>query len=162
MLGGGKVQALRCVAVRPNGAPVQGGKTTTIAARHFVLAGGAINSPAVLMRSKVPDPHGLLGAHLPAPVVMSAAVLKQRVEGWAGAPQTVYTDHYMDTQPIDGPMGFKLEAPPCTRSSWPPPCRATGSRVPICWPSFPHPCAAGLAARRVPSRAPGGPCQTAQ
>jgi choline dehydrogenase-like flavoprotein len=43
---------------------------------------------------------------------MSAAVLKQRVEGWAGAPQTVYTDHYMDTQPIDGPMGFKLEAPP--------------------------------------------------
>ena len=113
VLGGGTVQALRCVAVRPNGAPVQGGKTTTIAARHFVLAGGAINSPAVLMRSKAPDPHGLLGARtFLHPVVMSAAVLKQRVEGWAGAPQTVYTDHYMDTQPIDGPMGFKLEAPP--------------------------------------------------
>ena len=112
VMSGSKAQSLRCVAVQPNGA-LQGGKTTTIAARHFVLAGGAINSPAVLMRSKAPDPHGLLGARtFLHPVVMSAAVLKQRVEGWAGAPQTVYTDHYMDTQPIDGPMGFKLEAPP--------------------------------------------------
>ncbi len=113
VLAGGKVQALRCVAVHPNGAPVTAGQGTSIVAKHFVLAGGAINSPAVLMRSKAPDPHGLVGARtFLHPVVMSAAVLEQRVEGWAGAPQTVYSDHFMGTQAIDGPLGFKLEAPP--------------------------------------------------
>ena len=30
----------------------------------------------------------------------------------AGAPQSVYSDHYLDTLPLDGPIGFKLEAPP--------------------------------------------------
>ncbi|MBX3632018.1 MAG: GMC family oxidoreductase [Simplicispira sp.] len=113
VLAGGKGQALHCVAVLPNGAPTTPAQTTTIVATHFVLAGGAINSPAVLLRSKAPDPHGLLGTRtFLHPVVMSAAVLEQRVEGWAGAPQTVYTDHYLETQPIDGPIGFKLEAPP--------------------------------------------------
>jgi len=113
VLAGGKAQALHCVAVLPNGAPTTPAQTTTIVATHFVLAGGAINSPAVLLRSKAPDPHGLLGTRtFLHPVVMSAAVLEQRVEGWAGAPQTVYTDHYLETQPIDGPIGFKLEAPP--------------------------------------------------
>jgi choline dehydrogenase-like flavoprotein len=34
------------------------------------------------------------------------------VEGWAGAPQTIYTDHFLTTQAVDGPMGYKLEAPP--------------------------------------------------
>ena len=28
---------------------------------NFVLAGGAINSPALLLRSQAPDPHGRLG-----------------------------------------------------------------------------------------------------
>jgi choline dehydrogenase-like flavoprotein len=43
---------------------------------------------------------------------MSAAVMDQKVEGWQGAPQTIYTDHFLETDPIDGRMGFKLEAPP--------------------------------------------------
>lgn len=110
---GGKVQSLRCVAVDGNGRARDAGRPTTIVARHFVLAGGAINSPAVLLRSKAPDPHRRLGTRtFLHPVVMSAAVMEQAVEGWAGAPQSVYTDHYLETQPIDGPMGFKLEAPP--------------------------------------------------
>ena len=43
---------------------------------------------------------------------MSAAVMPAKVEGWQGAPQSIYTDHFLETQPIDGPIGFKLEAPP--------------------------------------------------
>jgi choline dehydrogenase-like flavoprotein len=34
------------------------------------------------------------------------------VDGYAGAPQTVYSDHFLHTQAIDGPLGYKLEAPP--------------------------------------------------
>ncbi len=33
-------------------------------------------------------------------------------KAWAGAPQSVYSDHFLETQPIDGPIGYKLEAPP--------------------------------------------------
>ena len=86
---------------------------TKIIAKHYVLAGGAINSPAVLLRSGAPDPHGTLGQRtFLHPVVMSSGVFEQKVEAWQGAPQTIYTDHFLDTQAIDGPIGYKLEAPP--------------------------------------------------
>jgi choline dehydrogenase-like flavoprotein len=86
---------------------------TRIVARHYVVAGGAINSPALLLRSEVPDPHALLGKRtFLHPVVISSAVFEQKVEGWSGAPQTIYSDHFLDEHPIDGPIGYKLEAPP--------------------------------------------------
>jgi len=115
-LANGKVTALFCRPVMPNGAPVTAASAqiaTRIIAKHYVLAGGAINSPAVLLRSNAPDPHGLLGTRtFLHPVVMSSGVFAQKVEAWSGAPQTIYTDHFLDTQAIDGPMGYKLEAPP--------------------------------------------------
>jgi len=110
----GRLRSVRCIAVKPNGAPVESGiNATTIIAKHFVLAAGAINSAALLLRSNAPDPHGRLGRRtFLHPVVMSAAIMSHKVEAWAGAPQTIYTDHFLGTQPIDGPIGFKLEAPP--------------------------------------------------
>jgi choline dehydrogenase-like flavoprotein len=115
-LANGKVTALVCRTVEQNGAPAQTVRAQTaikIVAKHYVLAGGAINSPAVLLRSGAPDPHGLLGARtFLHPVVMSASVFAQKVEAWNGAPQSIYSDHFMETQAIDGPIGYKLEAPP--------------------------------------------------
>lgn len=115
-LANGKVTALYCQSVMPNGAPALSGharSATKIIANHYVLAGGSINSPGVLLRSGAPDPHGLLGARtFLHPVVMSSAVFTQKVEAWNGAPQTIYSDHFLDTQAIDGPIGYKLEAPP--------------------------------------------------
>lgn len=93
--------------LRPSGA------RTRVHAQHYVLAGGAINSPALLLRSAAPDPHQLLGARtFLHPTVVSAARFEQRVDGYAGAPQTIYSDHFLETQAIDGPIGYKLEAPP--------------------------------------------------
>lgn len=107
----GKAQAVDCVPVSLNGTAGSGG--TRITARHVVVAGGAINSPALLMRSNAPDPHSRLGLRtFLHPVVLSAAVFERAVEGWQGAPQTMYTDHFLEVAPIDGPMGYKLEAPP--------------------------------------------------
>jgi choline dehydrogenase-like flavoprotein len=111
-MAGGKVAALRCVPVSANGT-ISPAASTRIVARHYVVAGGAINSPALLLRSKLPDPHGLAGQRtFLHPVVISAAQFDHRVAGWDGAPQTIYTDHFLDTQAIDGPIGYKLEAPP--------------------------------------------------
>ncbi len=115
-LSNGKVTALICRSVTSNGALAhvrQAQSAIKIIAKHYVLAGGAINSPAVLLRSGAPDPHGRLGERtFLHPVVMSSAVFEQKVEAWNGAPQSIYSDHFMDTQAIDGPMGYKLEAPP--------------------------------------------------
>ncbi|CAG1017767.1 putative GMC-type oxidoreductase [Burkholderiaceae bacterium] len=111
-LANGRVSALNCVAVRRNGEPASA-QITRVVAKHYVVAGGAINSPALLMRSRLPDPHGLLGRRtFLHPVVISSATFDQPVKGWDGAPQTIYSDHFLDTQEIDGPIGYKLEAPP--------------------------------------------------
>jgi choline dehydrogenase-like flavoprotein len=110
--GDGRISGLNCIPVQTDGRPASA-KVTRIVAKHYVVAGGAINSPALLKRSRVPDPHGLLGTRtFLHPVVLSAASFEQRVEGWNGAPQTIYTDHFLHTQAIDGPIGYKLEAPP--------------------------------------------------
>lgn len=107
-------ETVRGLEVRPvalNGRPE--GSTLRITARHVVVAGGAINSPALLLRSKAPDPHARLGRRtFLHPVVVSSAVFDEAIEGWSGAPQTLYTDHFLDVAPIDGPIGYKLEAPP--------------------------------------------------
>jgi len=67
----------------------------------------------LLLRSQLPDPHGLLGRRtFLHPVVISAATFADKVQGWDGAPQTLYSDHFLHTQPLDGPIGYKLEAPP--------------------------------------------------
>jgi choline dehydrogenase-like flavoprotein len=106
----GRIAALTCAAAPGSGAATG---ATRIVARHYVLAGGAINSPALLLRSDAPDPHKRLGTRtFLHPVVISAATFPQTVAGWDGAPQTIYSDHFLGTQPIDGPIGYKLEAPP--------------------------------------------------
>lgn len=108
----GRIAGLDCVAVAPDGS-ADGGRTLRVTAKHYVAAAGAINTPGLLLRSSLPDPHGRLGRRsFLHPVVVSAAVFDQRVEGWAGAPQTLYSDHFLRGAPLDGPIGYKLEAPP--------------------------------------------------
>jgi choline dehydrogenase-like flavoprotein len=107
-----QVQALLCEPVKVNGTKTSD-KVMKVVAKHYVLAGGAINSPAVLKRSKAPDPHDLLGKRtFLHPVGFSAAVYEQRIDGWTGAPQSIYSDHFVHNAPMDGPIGYKLEATP--------------------------------------------------
>jgi choline dehydrogenase-like flavoprotein len=108
----GRVLALEGHAMDARGiAPTP--RSVRVRARAFVSAAGAIGTPALLLRSGAPDPHGILGKRtFLHPAVVSAALMPDRVDGYAGAPQTVYSDHFLGTQPIDGPLGYKLEAPP--------------------------------------------------
>lgn len=109
---GNRVERLQCVALAPDGLTPTA-RTLAIHARHFVVAGGAINSPALLLRSEAPDPYRRLGLRtFLHPTVISAALFETRVDGYEGAPQSVYSDHFLERDPIDGPLGFKLEVPP--------------------------------------------------
>jgi choline dehydrogenase-like flavoprotein len=55
-LQGDKVTGLVAEPVALDGAV--SGAPVRITARHYVVAGGAINSPALLLRSGAPDPYG--------------------------------------------------------------------------------------------------------
>lgn len=108
----GRITGLQAVGMDTAGIR-PGPYKVTVKARHYVLAGGAINNPALMMRSNLPDPHGLLGKRtFLHPVNVSAAIMPGKVEGYNGAPQSIYSDHFLDTLPLDGPIGYKLEAPP--------------------------------------------------
>ena len=107
-----RVTELEAFAMDADGV-VPTARKITVRARAFVAAAGAIGTPALLLRSGTPDPHALVGKRtFLHPSVVSAALMPEPVDGFAGAPQSIYTDHYLDTQPIDGPLGYKLEAPP--------------------------------------------------
>ena len=109
---GSRVTALDGVALQADGLHPSG-RRVHLRARHFVIAGGAIGSPALLLRSGVPDPQRLLGKRtFLHPVLISSALMPERVDAYAGAPQSIYTDHFLHQAPIDGPLGFKLETPP--------------------------------------------------
>lgn len=109
---GDRVVELQCSALDPSGLE-PGPYRVTVRARTFVAAGGAINTPALLLRSDVPDPYERLGKRtFLHPVVISSAVMPEDVRPFSGAPQSIYSDHFLSTQPIDGPVGFKLETPP--------------------------------------------------
>jgi choline dehydrogenase-like flavoprotein len=107
-----RVTELEAFAMNANGVmPTE--RKVMVRARVVVAAAGAIGTPALLLRSGAPDPHALAGKRtFLHPSVVSAALMPEHVDGFAGAPQSIYSDHFLDTQPIDGPLGYKLEAPP--------------------------------------------------
>ncbi|GLP95781.1 GMC family oxidoreductase [Paraferrimonas sedimenticola] len=95
-----------------NSARRDSGKRLTLKAQHFVLAGGAINTPALLLRSELEDPHAILGKGTCLhPSLISAAIFDEPIKAHAGAPQSIYSDQFLwpeDPQQL----GFKLEAAP--------------------------------------------------
>ncbi|MBG8554341.1 FAD-dependent oxidoreductase [Hymenobacter guriensis] len=81
----------------------------TVRARRVVVAGGAIQSPALLLRSGLRHPH--LGRHLHLhPTVVVSGAYAQRMDPWFGPMMSVVNDTYTM---LDGSnYGAKLETPP--------------------------------------------------
>lgn len=77
---------------------------------YIFLAAGGVGSPAILKRSDVRDPLELIGKRtFLHPVIATAAIFRDEVNPFYGAPQSIYSDHFIDN-PIK--CGFKLEVPP--------------------------------------------------
>lgn len=89
------------------------GTLLTIKAQHYIAAGGAINTPALLLRSQLPDPYKLLGKRtLIHPVALSLAQMPERIDPFFGTPQSIASDHFQWKDGATGPIGYKLEVPP--------------------------------------------------
>jgi choline dehydrogenase-like flavoprotein len=112
VLGGDRVESVECAGMSADGT-LPTTRRVRVRARAFVCAAGAIGTPALLLRSGTPDPYATLGLRtFLHPTVVSAALMPSPVEGYRGAPQTIYSDQFMESAPVGGPVGFKLEAPP--------------------------------------------------
>jgi len=97
-------QAIDLATDRPTGRKV------VVRPRAVVLAGGAINTPALLLRSEQ-NPNGRVGKRtFLHPVVAEVGIYSRRIDAWYGAPQSVASHHFADRGP--GKAGFFMECAP--------------------------------------------------
>jgi len=100
-------QAMSDDRVTPTGVEIE------IRAQHTIVACGGISGPGLLLRSQLPDPHERIGKRtFLHPVPFSMALFSDKVEGYWGAPQSIYSDYFVWKDGAEGPMGFKLEVSP--------------------------------------------------
>lgn len=87
--------------------PDGGAIPLTVRARTVVVAGGALETPAILLRSGIGGPAAgrFLRLH---PVDALAAIYPEPQRAWWGAPQTVVVDEHRD---LAGGYGFLVECP---------------------------------------------------
>jgi choline dehydrogenase len=106
----GRAAALEGDAIAADGV-TRTGATVEVRARHYVLAAGALNTPALLLRSQAPDPHARLGRPtLVHPHVVTFAQMPARVDPYYGAPQSLASDEFQWKNPPADGAAFKLEA----------------------------------------------------
>lgn len=112
LIEGDKVTGIECLGLDERCvAPT--GRKILVKARHYVLAGGGINTPGLLLRSDAPDPHGRTGKRTFLHVVnFSAAQFERLINPFYGAPQSIYSDHFQWDDGATGRMSYKLEVPP--------------------------------------------------
>ncbi len=108
---GRRVTAVRAEVLDPTKPkPTPTGVKVTVKPKLTVVSGGAINSPGLLLRSGL-DADGRVGARTWLhPVVASLAEMPFEVKAFTGAPQSVYSHHFVERGP--GQMGYFLEVPP--------------------------------------------------
>ncbi len=93
----------------------------TVRPKVVAVCGGAINSPALLLRSGID--HGPLGRRtFLHPVIAVPGVYAERIDPFYGAPQSVSSHHFIDRGPER--VGYFLEAAPMHPM-------LTGSAMPI-------------------------------
>lgn len=104
----GRITEVQAVVMR-RGADRVAGPKITVKAERFAVCGGAINSPALLLRSGLDQ--GPVGKRTWLhPVVLVVGAFDERIDGWYGAPQTVTSHEFIDRGP--GEIGFFLEVAP--------------------------------------------------
>jgi choline dehydrogenase-like flavoprotein len=80
----------------------------TVRAPAVVVAGGSVESPALLLRSGLTNPN--IGRHLRLhPVAVVFGLYDDPIEPWKGSLQTVLSDHFAR---LSGAHGFRVEVMP--------------------------------------------------
>jgi len=106
---GGKVTAVHG-RIQELNAPLPDGPRVTVRPRVLALSAGAINSPALLLRSGL-DWQGRVGKRtFLHPVIAVLGEYRHEIHPWYGAPQTAHSHDPLDRGPDK--IGYFLEAAP--------------------------------------------------
>ena len=98
----GRARAVVATVTREDGSTGE----LTVNAPTVVVAAGAIESPALLLRSKIGGP--AVGRHLRLhPAALVGGVYETPIEGWIGQIQSALSDQFKDAE---GDWGFLIEA----------------------------------------------------
>lgn len=85
-------------------------RKVTVSPKVLVLSCGAINTPALLLRSGI-DPNGRTGKRtFLHPVIAMAAEFERHIDGYYGAPQSAASHHFIERGPDK--VGYFLETAP--------------------------------------------------
>jgi choline dehydrogenase-like flavoprotein len=105
-----RASAVVCEALDPGPERRRGNRFVVHVRRGIVLAGGAINTPALLLRSKIGNGNGQVGRRtFLHPTVPILAYYDEPIEAFYGAPQSVACHHFADRADR---VGYFLETPP--------------------------------------------------
>jgi choline dehydrogenase-like flavoprotein len=105
--GGGKYALHGTLLQKDGRTPTE--QTVTLEPEHVLLAGGAINTPGLLLRSGV-NSDGLVGRRTYLhPTIAQFGLYPEPIQGFYGAPQSVASHHFAQR---GGEVGFVLEAAP--------------------------------------------------
>jgi len=106
-----KITGVECFALDNNKQKTT--KKIIATAPYVILACGGINGPALMLRSKAPDPQRRIGKRtFLHPTVFSFAQFDHEISPFYGAPQSIYSDHFQWPNGAEGPLSYKLEVPP--------------------------------------------------
>lgn len=106
---GSRVTGVECVALDAPGVRPTG-KRVRLRAPEVVLAAGAIQSPALLLRSKVADPHERIGKRTFLQLHnYSLSYMRQDIQPFFGAPQSIYCYEHTFREGVTGRAGFNME-----------------------------------------------------
>lgn len=116
------VRSVECIALDERGVRPTG-RRVTLRAPWVIVAAAAINTPALLLRSDVPDPHRLVGKRTFLQIHnYSLAFMPEPVEPFHGVQQSVYVDQFTWRDGVGGRAGFNMEAagaqPVVSMNSW--------------------------------------------
>lgn len=109
-ISGDRVTAIEGVALDERGVRPTG-RRVALRAPWVVVAAAAINSPALLLRSKVPDPYKRIGKRTFLQTHnYSLAFMPDLVDPFSGVQQSVYMDQLTWRDGVAGRAGFNMEA----------------------------------------------------
>jgi choline dehydrogenase-like flavoprotein len=101
---GGQVRGVRAAAMDPISRRPMG--TVRVQAQTVCLAASATGTPAILLRSSVPDPSGSTGRSLRVhPALLAAGEFDEPVRAWEGIPQSVECTELLDFERAHPPDG---------------------------------------------------------
>lgn len=107
----GKATEVVCHALDARKRPT--GVRVTLKAPTIIAAGGGINTPALFMRSGLPDPKGVVGKRtFLHPTTLVLGDFEHTTAPYYGAPQSLYSDEFVWQDGVTGDIGYKLEVMP--------------------------------------------------